>query len=143
MNKYILILFLITTHLFANNQTELIMIKAKQIKNTVRTKILIKGDFINPYRAKRNTGNEENAYFIRHVTAQVDGDIVYDISLSPQFRQRNLFVLMFDFDYIGRSDTLQFIVTDNKGKQTSLSRKIKNSKRMPNAAMKVNNTDNV
>lgn len=128
MNRYIFILLcLITTHSLASNQTELIKIKAKQINNIVKTKILIKGDFINPYRAKLKTGNEENAYFIRHVTAQVDGDIVYDISLSPQFRQRNAFVLMFDFDYIGRSDTLQVIVTDNKGKQTSLSAKIKNT----------------
>jgi|GEM_PF-5218507 len=128
MNKYLLILFLVITHLLANNQTKFIKIKVKQIDNIVKAKMMIRGDFTTPNQAKMYTGNEENAYFIRHVSAQVDGDIVYDISLSPQFRQRHSFILRFDFDYIGRGDTLQIIVTDNKGKQTSFSRKIKNSK---------------
>lgn len=128
MNKYLLILFLITSHLLANNQIESIKLKAKQIDNIVKAKMMISGDFITPYKAMIETGNEKNAYFVRHITAQVDGDVVYDISLSPQFRPQRFIVLEFNFDYIGRGDTLLVIVTDNKGEQTRFSTRIRNSK---------------
>jgi len=126
MNKYILILFLITTHLFASSQVNLVEVKmkAKQVNNIVKAKILITGDFRVPSVLKNN----EN-YFITRVMATIDGDIVYDISLSHTFQssRRLQFVLKFNFLYKGRGNTLTFTLTDNKGKQFQYNIKIKNS----------------
>lgn len=127
MNKIIIILLFLSTYLFASSQEISIMAKAEQKENLVKAKILVRGDFLNPNRAKMKTGDEKNAYFIKHVTAQVNGDTVYNISMNYTFMHGRVFVLLFDFIYKGRGDTLHVTVTDNKGKKSILKIKIKNS----------------
>ena len=123
--KYIALILILISPVLSFDKS---IVMAKQVNNIIKAKMLIKGNFINPQRAKLKTGDKENAYFIRHITAHVNGNVVYDISLSPQFRQRNALILKFDYNYMGRGDILQVVVTDNKGKQTRLSTKIKNTK---------------
>jgi len=126
MNKSLLLLFLLTIHLFASDKTVLIKAKAKQVNNIVKAMISIRG-VVAPGLARLRTGDEKNAYFIKHVHASIGEDVVYDISLTHTFRQEHVLGLKFDFIYEGRGDTLNFTVTDNKGKETNLSVKIKNS----------------
>ncbi len=126
MKNYVLILFLITTHLFASSQANTIKVKAKQSNSIVKAKILIQG-LVSPRRARSSTGDAKNAYFVKHVSANIGGDVVYDISLNNTVRQENSLVLRFDFLYKGRDDTLNFIIIDSKNKQTTRSIKIKNS----------------
>lgn len=121
MHRYIL-LFLLITQLFSIDQTR---IKAKQVGNVIQAKTIIKNPMINIYQAKLRTGDKNRTDFIRHVTAQVDGDTVYDISISPYLTPNPL--LNFNYTYQGRGDTLKLIVTDNKGRQTNFSTKIKDS----------------
>lgn len=122
MVKHLILLFLLITQIFSFDQTR---IKAKQIGNVIQAKTIIKTPMINIYQAKLRTGDENNADFIKHVSAQVDGDIVYEISLSPYLTPNPL--LKFNYTYQGRGDTLKLIVTDNKGRQTNFSAKIKDS----------------
>ncbi len=86
-------------------------------------KIVIDSPMLSPYQAERKTGDRNKANFIRHISAYVGDRIVYDISTSaflyPLFR--------FKYNYEGHSNQFQVVVTDNKGKEVSRSKKITSS----------------
>ena len=124
MIKYIGLIVILISQTLAFDKN---IIMAKQVENIIKVKMLIKDDFMNPQIWENYKQGKENAYFIRNITAYINGDTVYNISLSPQFKQRGLIILKFNFKYIGRGDKLEVVVTDNKGKRTYLNTKIKNS----------------
>ncbi len=89
-------------------------------------KILIKG-LISLRRAISSTGDENNIYFIKHVSANINGEVLYDISLSDTIRQENFLLLKFNFLFKNRGNTINIAITDSKNIQTLHSVKIKSS----------------
>ncbi len=122
MIKLLLLLFLLSTHVFALSN---IKIKAKQTNDIVKVKCLIKHPIINPHQAEVFTGDKNNVHFITHITAKVNGHIVYDASTS--FNLSKDPVIEFNYTYQGRGDVLSIIATDNKNKIFQADTKIKNS----------------
>ena len=73
MNKYLLILFLISFELFG------MKIKAVQKNDIVKVKILIKNDM----RGKKKTKKRNlEVDYIKHIVARVENQTVYEIIMS-------------------------------------------------------------
>ncbi len=120
MSKYILILLLITTQLLASSKNDIMRIKAKQSKDLVNVKILIKSPMHGVEEAKK--GHKEQDY-INHISASVGNRIVYDASLSAYLHQNP--IIKFDYKYKNVGDILNIIATSNKGKKFYKSKKMK------------------
>ena len=107
MYRYILILLLITPSLFA------IKIKAKQIDDVVRVKIMLKS----PSDIK-----EQN--FVSHITVKAKNKIIYDISTGKYLGKNPSF--RFKFKNTMQSKTIQVTVTNILGEIETESMEIKN-----------------
>jgi len=121
MTKHLALLFLLVTYAIALDIT----VKAKQINNIVNAKVIIKHPMTTFHQAEQRTGNKKNAYFITHITAKINDNIVYDVSTSP-FLSKNP-VMKFNYTYQGRGNDLKIISIDNKKEINKRSTKIKNS----------------
>ena len=88
-------------------------IKAKDKKEYVGVKVLIKHDMMTYDQAQKKTGSRDNANFITHITATVGDKIVYDASTS-QFLSKNP-MIKFKFKGGKKGDTLKITYTDLKG----------------------------
>jgi len=119
MYKYLLILFLMTTHLLASNQNDLINIKTKVSKGIVKVKMLI----LSPMRGaeKVKKGNKQD--YINHISVRVGNYIVYDASLSENLKSNP--IIEFEYPFKNRGKTLEFITTNNQGKKSHQTKKIK------------------
>ena len=119
MYRYILIFSLITAELFALNMKA----KAKQSGDMVIVKALITSPMIGKVVAtKRNVAPD----YIKRIVAQVGGEIVYDVLISPSWKRNP--IVKFQYKYRGRSDKIEFTTIDNKGQKNTQSFKIKKSK---------------
>lgn len=116
MNRYIVILLLITIELYA------IKINAKQNGDIVTVKAMIINEMLT-FEQAVNKGVEQT--FVTHITARVGGRIVYDLSMDADIAKNP--IVKFKYKYTGQNDTIKLIVTDNKGHQTQLSAPIVNS----------------
>jgi len=119
--KYLILLFVSITSIFALDIT----VKAKQIDNTVKAKVLIKHPMITYQQAELRTGDKNNAKFITHITAEIDNTIVYDVTTSPYLSKNP--VLKFKYRYKGIGDTLKVIATDTQKVKTEATKVIKGS----------------
>ncbi len=122
MIKILLLLFLLSTQIFALDH---IKIKAKQTNDIVKVKCLIPHPMINPRLAEVYTGKKENIHFITHITAKVNGYIVYDASTSFNLAKDPL--IEFNYTYEGRGDVLSIVAVDNKNEIFQGKTKIKDS----------------
>ena len=101
-------------------------IKAKsKLKNgVVKTKLLIKNPSMTYDQAEKKTGSRDNADFITHLSATVNGETVLDMSTS-QFLSKNP-IFKFEFKGIGaKGDKIQFLAVNNHGKEYKGKAKIK------------------
>lgn len=99
-------------------------IKAKSKKDQVNVKLLVQHEMSTYNQAKAKTGDRENANFITHISATVNGETVYDASTS-QFVSKNP-IFKFSFKGIGKKgDKLVVTWTDRKGVTETDSAKIK------------------
>ena len=95
-------------------------IKAKLKGDVVNVKVMAKHDMLTYDQAKAK-GTEAN--FITHISASVNGKVVYDVSTS-QFWSKNP---QFDFAFKGaaKGDKIDITWVDLKGNTVTESKKIK------------------
>ena len=95
-------------------------IKAKLKGDVVNVKVMAKHDMLTYDQAKAK-GTEAN--FITHISATVNGKVVYDVSTS-QFWSKNP---QFDFSFKGaaKGDKIDITWVDLKGKTVTESKEIK------------------
>jgi sulfur-oxidizing protein SoxZ len=99
-------------------------IKAELKNGVVTVKAMAKHEMSTFNMMEKKTGNREDANFITHMTATVNGETVFDASTS-QFLSKNP-IIKFSFQGIGASgDELMMNWVDRKGKTGSGSAKIK------------------
>jgi len=98
--------------------------KAKLKNGVVKSKLMIKNPSMTYDQAKRKTGNRDDADFITHLTATVNGETVLDASTS-QFLSKNP-IFKFEFKGIGaKGDKVEFVAINNHGKTYKGKAKIK------------------
>jgi len=98
--------------------------KAKLKGGVVKVKAMIKHPMMTYNMAEKKTGSRDNANFITHVSATLDGETVFDMSTS-QFLSKNP-IFKFQFQGIGKKgDKIQLVATDLKGKTYKGKAKIK------------------
>jgi len=99
-------------------------VKAKLKGDIVKVKAMAKHDMTTYNQAKKKTGNSDDANFITHMVATVNGETVWEASTS-QFLSKNP-IFKFQFKGIGKSgDELQMSWVDRKGNTGSGSGAIK------------------
>ncbi len=101
-----------------------IKVKAKLKGGVVKVKAMAKHAMMTYNMAEKKTGSRDNANFITHITATVNGETVLDMSTS-QFLSKNP-IFKFQFKGIGKKgDKVQMIATDLKGNTLKGKGKIK------------------
>jgi len=100
-----------------------IKIKAKFKDGIVKVKALAKHEMTTYNQAEKKTGDRNNANFITHISATVNGKIVYEASTS-QFLSKDP---IFKFKFRGgeKGDTISMTYVDNKGNSKTDTAKIK------------------
>ena len=112
MKQYILFL-LIPVVISAQGNSDLdIKAKANSDGTIVKAKFILKNPMITLEQAKHS---KIEVNFISHVTATVENNIVLDISTSP-YLSRNP-IIKYKFKDLNQSNDINYILTDNKGKQ--------------------------
>ena len=99
-------------------------IKAKLKNGVVNVKALAKHEMSTYNMMEKKTGNREDANFITHISATVNGETVWDASTS-QFLSKNP-IFKFAFQGIGaKHDKVVITWVDRKGKTKTGKGKIK------------------
>jgi sulfur-oxidizing protein SoxZ len=101
-----------------------IKVKAKLKNGVVNVKAMAKHAMMTYNMAEKKTGDRENANFITHISATVNGETVLDMSTS-QFLSKNP-IFKFQFKGIGKKgDKVEMLAVDRKGKTYKGKGKIK------------------
>jgi sulfur-oxidizing protein SoxZ len=101
-----------------------IKVKAKLKNGVVNVKAMAKHPMMTYNMAEKKTGDRENANFITHISATVNGETVLDMSTS-QFLSKNP-IFKFAFKGIGaKGDKVEMVAVDRKGKTYKGKGKIK------------------
>jgi sulfur-oxidizing protein SoxZ len=101
-----------------------IKVKAKLKNGVVNVKAMAKHAMMTYNMAEKKTGDRENANFITHLSATVNGETVLDMSTS-QFLSKNP-IFKFQFKGIGaKGDKVEMVAVDRKGKTYKGKGKIK------------------
>ena len=95
-------------------------LKAKMKKDITKVKVMFKSPMAGPEEAEKKKIKPE---FIAHIVGKVGGNIVYEVSTSGFISKNPLF--KFQFKGAKKGDMLEMTVTDNNGKVTTDSKKIK------------------
>lgn len=91
-----------------------ITVKPKLKNGVVEVKAMAKHDMTTFNMMEKKTGNREDANFITHITATINGETVFDASTS-QFLSKNP-IFKFSFKGIGaKGDKLEMTWVDRKG----------------------------
>jgi sulfur-oxidizing protein SoxZ len=98
-------------------------IKAKVKGDVVEAKVMISHEMMTYDQAEKKTGHKEDANFITHIEATVNGKAVFDASTS-QFLSKNP-VIGFSFKGAKAGDQLVVNTVDLKGKKDSATETIK------------------
>lgn len=88
-------------------------IKSKLKDGVVETKVLASHEMTTYDIAEKKTGNREDANFITHITATINGKVVYEASTS-QFLSKNP-IFKFSFKGANAGDVLNVSWVDRKG----------------------------
>jgi sulfur-oxidizing protein SoxZ len=121
MVKPLTLLFLLFTQSLALD----IKMRAIQTDDVIKVGAKIKHPMITFDKAEQRRANENSAHFIRHITAQVNDYIVFDVTTSP-FLSKDP-VIKFSYGYKGRGNNLKIIAIDNKNETFKRTRKVENS----------------
>lgn len=97
-------------------------IKAKLKADVVNAKISAKHDMLTYDQAKKK-GVDAN--FITHITATVNGKVVYDVSTSQFWSKNPLFKFAFKADGLKKGDKIEITWKDLKGNTVTESKEIK------------------
>ncbi len=98
--------------------------KAKLKNGVISVKALIKNPSMTYNMAEKKTGSRDNADFVTHFSATLNGETVADFSTS-QFLSKNP-IFKFEFKGIGaKGDKIKLIAINNHGKTYKGKAKIK------------------
>ena len=101
-----------------------IKVKPKLKNGVVKVKALASHEMTTYDIAKKRTGNKDDANFITHISASVNGEVVWEASTS-QFLSKNP-IFKFQFKGIGaKGDKVEMNWVDRKGKTGKGKGKIK------------------
>lgn len=100
-----------------------IKIKAKLKGDVIKAKALAKHAMTTYNMMEKKTGNRDNANFIEHISATVNGETVFDISTS-QFLSKNP-IFKFEFKGFKKGDKIMMVAVDRKGNTLKGKGKIK------------------
>lgn len=103
-------------------------VKAKFKRGAVVGKIVVFHPMTTYNQAKKKTGNSDDANFITHLSATVNGKTVLDISTSQFFSKNPIFEFKFKGDEFNPGDKLEVVATDRKGGTYKKKGKIKGKK---------------
>jgi sulfur-oxidizing protein SoxZ len=98
-------------------------VKAKIKNDIVQVKAMAKHPMMTYDQAAKKTGNSDDANFITHISASVNGRIIYEVSTS-QFLSKNP-IFKFQFRGASKGDKLKMTWVDRKGNTKTSTAKIK------------------
>lgn len=98
-------------------------IKSKLKGDIVETKVMVAHEMMTYDIAQAKTGSRDNANFITHITAALNGKVVYEASTS-QFLSKNP-IFKFSFKGAKAGDTLSVNWVDLKGNKEDATEVIK------------------
>lgn len=98
-------------------------IKAKLKGDIVNVKVLAKHDMMTYDMAEKKTGSRDNANFITHISATLNGKSVLDMSTS-QFLSKNP-IIKYKFKGGAKGEKLEMTWVDLKGNTKTSKAKIK------------------
>ena len=126
MNRYIFVLLVFISQVFAENGITNIKIKAMQVGNKTNVKFMVKVKIYNQERAKLL---DTTPYAISNISAIVDNKTVYNAFFSPYLSIDPVFE--FKYFEIGNSDRIELLITDSNNKTVKESAQIKNRSKLP------------
>jgi len=98
--------------------------KAKLKGGVIKVKTMIKHPMMTYNMAEKKTGSRDNANFVTHLTATINGETVCDMSTS-QFLSKNP-IFKFEVKGIGKKgDKVELVAVDLKGNTYKGKAKIK------------------
>jgi sulfur-oxidizing protein SoxZ len=100
-----------------------IKVKAKLKGDVINVKAMAKHEMSTYNMMEKKTGNREDANFITHLSATVNGETVFDASTS-QFLSKNP-IFKFKFKGFKKGDKVEMIAVDRKGNTLKGKGKIK------------------
>lgn len=100
-------------------------VKAKIKNGVVKCKVAISHPMMTYNQAEKKTGNKDDANFVTHIDAMVNGVKVMDISTSQFFSKNPIFKFSFKADEFKKGDKLEIIAMDRKGNKYTKKGKIK------------------
>jgi len=101
-----------------------IKVKAKLKNGVVKVKAMAKHAMSTYNQMEKKTGNREDANFITHISATVNGETVMDASTSQFLSKNPIFKFQFKGDF-KKGDKVLMKYTDRKGKTGKGKGKIK------------------
>ena len=90
-------------------------VKAKLKKGVIHVKAMAKHSMTTYNQAEKKTGNRDDANFITHISATIDGKTVFDISTSQFLAKNPIFKFKFKGDEFQKGDKLLMTWVDKKG----------------------------
>jgi len=100
-------------------------VKAKLKNGIVKVKALAKHEMTTYNMMEKKSGNREDANFILHLSATVNGETVLDMSTSQFLSKNPIFKFEFKADGFKKGDKLMMSWVDRKGKTGKGKAKIK------------------
>jgi sulfur-oxidizing protein SoxZ len=100
-----------------------IKVKAKLKGDVINVKAMAKHEMSTYNMMEKKTGNREDANFITHLSATVNGETVFDASTS-QFLSKNP-IFKFKFKGFNKGDKVEMVAVDRKGNTLKGKGKIK------------------
>ncbi len=101
-----------------------IKVKAKLKGGVVKVKAMAKHEMSTYNMMEKKTGNREDANFIEHIAATVNGETVFDMSTSQFLSKNPIFKFQFKGDF-KKGDKVMMVATDRKGNTIKGKGKIK------------------
>jgi len=92
-----------------------ITVKPKLKNGIVKVKCVAKHEMSTYNQMEKKTGNREDANFITHMTATLNGEVVFDASTSQFLSKNPIFKFQFKGDGIKKGDKLLMTFVDRKG----------------------------
>ena len=100
-------------------------VKAKLKNGVIKVKAMAKHAMTTYNQAEKKTGNKDDANFITHITGEINGKTVIDMSTSQFLSKNPIFKFKIKGDEFKAGDKLKMSWVDRKGKTGKGKGKIK------------------
>lgn len=100
-------------------------VKAKLKNGVIKVKAMAKHGMVTYDQAEKKTGNKNDANFITHITGEINGKTVIDMSTSQFLSKNPIFKFKLKGEEFKKGDKLIMTWTDLKGKSANGKGKLK------------------